>query len=73
MRTKEEILRPLPAEFTDIIESSEDIERLKYRIRLGTLEALLDIRDVMVDGNIYIKEIAKSIESMAGKYQRSNK
>ena len=60
MKTKEEILRPLPAVFTDIIESSENIGRLEYRIRIGTLEALLDIRDILDEA--YTEKVVSKLE-----------
>ena len=46
MRTKEEILQKLPTDLSEI-EKYEGINNLECRVRVGTLEALLDIRDIL--------------------------
>ena len=51
MRTKEEIL--------------DDVEKEEVTFYKQLIEVLIDIRDVMADDNIYIEEIAKTLEEMA--------
>ena len=46
MRTKEKILQKLPTDLSEI-EKYEGINNLECRVRVGILEALLDIRDIL--------------------------
>ena len=50
MRTKEEVLQKLPTDLTEI-EKYEGSNNIEVRVRVGILEALLDIRDLF-DGAI---------------------
>ena len=52
MRTKEEIL--------------DDVEKEEVTFYKQLIEVLIDIRDVMADDNIYIEEIAKTLDEIAG-------
>ena len=59
MRTKEEII----ADLNGIQHKIPDIPKIQQEIIL--IEILVDIRDVMADDNIYIEEIANTLEDMA--------
>lgn len=48
MRTKEEILQELPTDLSEI-EKYEGSNNIECRVRVGTLETLLDIRDILAE------------------------